>query len=245
MRRRNRIPHRRPGFAPRRGLRSRRLRRGRRCGWRRQSFLGRPGLRGRKRRSRRRFRGGRRRDRLRQRRLGRRRLRLRRRSLRCRRRRNGGRLCPARRRAGLGWRRGSGPGFRLFLRATGSLRTSAVEDHTDGRGRREFLGRRLPVQLQQERPKHGGVEEQRDGGSAGNPATATISTAIPWGQGLVPAAITHAIGTAIPEPSDQGATAAARSATIAGIAASGCPEIIAAMRAVPTRSAPSREAASR
>jgi len=54
-------------------------------------------------------------------------------------------------------------------------------------------------QSQNERQQHRGVQQQRYDGTADNAARATAAS-IPWSQGRTPAAITQAIGTAIPSP---------------------------------------------
>ncbi len=65
-----------------------------------------------------------------------------------------------------------------------------------------------------------------------------------WVQDRIPVAITHAIGTAMPSPSRHGAVVVSSPETIAGIASSDCASSIAAIRAVPDRSAANSEAAS-
>src|ERR1019366_8987223 len=99
----------------------------------------------------------------------------------------------------------------------------------------------------QQRQQNDGVQQQGDGQAANDPAPPRPLGAITrgrWNQDLIPVAITHAIGTAMPAPSRQGAVTASSPDTIAGIAASVWAWIIAAIRAVPARSAASKAAAS-
>ena len=111
------------------------------------------------------------------------------------------------------------------FRSARPLRPAAFEYHVHGRRRWQLLRFRRPFETQHQRQQHHDVEQRGSGEPAGDPAPISAagipSRTVPWGQGRIPVAMMHAIGSANSAPSRHGSAASWSAATIAGMAASG------------------------